>query len=42
MFDKTDKLLVFLMEDKMGNNPKGRNSPGICLPYISRGGSDFI
>ena len=34
---KAVKLLVFLLGDKIGNNLKGRNSPGISLPYIGRG-----
>jgi hypothetical protein len=35
------KLLVFLAHDEMGNNPKGQIIPGICLPYIGRGGRGF-
>jgi len=33
---KAVKLLVFLLGDKIGNNLKGQNSPGIFLPYIGR------
>jgi hypothetical protein len=34
---KAVKLLVFLLGDKIGNNLKGRNSPGISPPCIGRG-----
>lgn len=33
---KAIKVLVFFAGDEIGNNLKGRNSPGICLPYIGR------
>ena len=33
---KAIKLLVVLAGDEIGNNLKGQNSPGICLPYIGR------
>jgi len=31
------KLLIFLADEKMGNNPKGQINPGIGIPYIGRG-----
>ncbi|WP_255547693.1 MULTISPECIES: hypothetical protein [Enterobacteriaceae] len=41
MANEAVKLLFFLIDDEMGNNPKGQIVPGIFLPYIGRGGGGF-
>lgn len=39
MANESIKLLFFLAWEEMGINLKGRNIPGLTLPYIGRGGN---